>query len=221
MLLGVVIVLGACVALWWHHQQYKSVETDDEPDHALAFAQRQYNRRSITTTMIGVLGLLILATEISRSVWLNLFIMLAMTGLVMVIPLMALLDIQSTRRYYKKHDQGVRRATHDLLEELQRIEKTLHEKRDWRVKAKLRVPRPRRMRNPESPMLASWNDVRKQSWRSKDSPEFCFRLSELLHARAYERSSWLICWAIQFSRSSKSTGGKSLRSGRKRWAPLV
>ncbi|MEC8162506.1 MAG: hypothetical protein VX111_15280 [Planctomycetota bacterium] len=129
MLLGVVIVLGACVALWWHHQQYKSVEKGDEPDHALAFAQRQYNRRSITTTMIGVRGLLILATEISRSVWLNLFIMLAMTGLVMVIPLMALLDIQSTRRYYKKHDQGVRRATNDLLEELQRIEKTLHEKR--------------------------------------------------------------------------------------------
>ena len=129
MLLGVVIVLGACVALWWHHQQYKSVEKGDEPDHALAFAQRQYNRRSITTTMIGVLGLLILATEISRSVWLNLFIMLAMTGLVMVIPLMALLDIQSTRRYYKKHDQGVRRATNDLLEELQRIEKKLHEKR--------------------------------------------------------------------------------------------
>ena len=129
MLLGVVVVLGACVALWWHHQQYKAVDASDGPDHALVFAQRQYNRRSITTTMIGVLGLLILATEISRSVWLNIFIMLAMTCLLMIIPLMALVDSQATRRYYRQHDQGVRRATKDLLDELQRIEKKLHEKR--------------------------------------------------------------------------------------------
>jgi Skp family chaperone for outer membrane proteins len=79
--------------------------------------------------MIGVLGLLILATEISRSVWLNIFIMLAMASLLMLIPLMALIDFQATRRYYRQHDQGVRRATKDLLEELQRIEKKLHEKR--------------------------------------------------------------------------------------------
>jgi ABC-type multidrug transport system fused ATPase/permease subunit len=129
MVLGVVVVLGACVALWWHHQQYKRVDASEGPDHALVFAQRQYNRRSITTTMIGVLGLLILATEISRSVWLNIFIMLAMASLLMLIPLMALIDFQATRRYYRQHDQGVRRATKDLLEELQRIEKKLHEKR--------------------------------------------------------------------------------------------
>lgn len=129
MVLGVVVVLGACVTLWWHHQQYKAVDASDGPDHALAFAQRQYNRRSITTTMIGVLGLLILATEISRSVWLNIFIMLAMTCLLMIIPVMALVDFQATRRYYRQHDQGVRRATKDLLEELQRIEKKLHDKR--------------------------------------------------------------------------------------------
>lgn len=129
MVLGVVVVLGACVALWWHHQQYKLVDASQGPDHALVFAQRQYNRRSITTTMIGVLGLLILATEISRSVWLNIFIMLAMASLLMIIPLMALIDFQATRRYYRQHDQGVRRATKDLLEELQRIEKKLHEKR--------------------------------------------------------------------------------------------
>ena len=130
MVLGVVVVLGACVALWWHHQQYKVVDASEGPDHALVFAQRQYNRRSITTTMIGVLGLLILATEISRSVWLNIFIMLAMASLLMIIPLMALIDFQATRRYYRQHDQGVRRATKDLLEELQRIERKLHEKRE-------------------------------------------------------------------------------------------
>ena len=137
MLLGVVIVLGACVALWWHHQQYKSVETDDEPDHALAFAQRQYNRRSITTTMIGVLGLLILDGDQCSSGSTSSSCL--PTGLVMVIPLI-------TSRYsvdtslLQKHDQGVRRATHDLLENCS-VSKRRCMRRRLESQGKLQVPR--------------------------------------------------------------------------------
>ena len=135
LVVGVLVVVGSCIALWWHHQRFHRLLVESKSDEANSeearlFAQQQYNRRSITTTMIGVVGLTILATEISDSKWLDLVVMCLMTILLLVIPVMALLDFQATHRYFRSHDGGVKQATRNLAAELRKVEAQLREQKE-------------------------------------------------------------------------------------------
>ena len=119
---GCVVVIGACLALAWHHRERMRGLSESAESHERRFAQEQYARRSLTTTLIGVLGLTLMAFEVVKSTWGDLLVLVVMTALVITIPLLAGWDFRATRNYFRRHDQGVRQATRELIDELKRVE---------------------------------------------------------------------------------------------------
>ncbi|MCA9106792.1 MAG: hypothetical protein KDA83_15325 [Planctomycetales bacterium] len=128
-IVGFLIVVGACVALWWHSgvrdELLKTAASDNEREFLLV----QYRRRSWTTTCIGLLGLCILAIEANRSLWGDAILLAITCVLVMVILVRAWSDVLATRRFFRGQDQGVRSAKRALIEELHAIEQRLKDKR--------------------------------------------------------------------------------------------
>ena len=129
LLVGAVIVVGACLALWLHHRRRDRLAdgTDDAAERR--FLVEQYARRSIATTLIGLVGLAVMGIEASRVPLLDALILAGMFLLLATIPIFALLDLRATRRHFKRHDEGVRHATRGLIDELKRIEQAALERR--------------------------------------------------------------------------------------------
>lgn len=128
-IVGGLIVAGACFALWRHQDQYRRQRQSGQGEELQRFLWWQYHRRTLTTTLIGVLGLLFVATDLSEDRWVDLVALLAVGVILMLLPMLALWDYLATRGYYREHDQGVRRATQDLVSELRQIESRLAQKR--------------------------------------------------------------------------------------------
>lgn len=129
-IVGIVIVVGVCIALWWHSGVRDQLLQRTENERERRFIKDQYRRRSFTTTLIGLLGLSIMATELSQSVLLDAVLLGSMLILVLWILWRAFADILATRNHFQQADQGVRAAKRAMIDELREIEKRREEKKN-------------------------------------------------------------------------------------------
>lgn len=118
------------MALWWHSGVRDELLRKTTDEREREFLKDQYARRSFTTTLLGVIGLALMATELSRQLWLDAALLSSTLIMVLWILARAWHDVVLTRRHFRSADQGVRKAKQALVEELRDIEQKLKKRRD-------------------------------------------------------------------------------------------
>ncbi len=102
-LMAVGLVAAATVLVRAHRRTWKAIQSADVPPERRQFGQRQFRRRTTASTLMGLIGVAVLASPIMHNpnlarywlYWAGLLI------LVMSMSLLALVDAVDTLRYFR------------------------------------------------------------------------------------------------------------------------
>lgn len=99
----------SAVLIWSHWQTWRSVQAEASAEPSGGFRRRQFRRRTMSSTAIGLIGIALLASPrmvdpVRLSFW---FYWSGVLFAVISIGLLALLDMISTRVHFSKQHAGL------------------------------------------------------------------------------------------------------------------